>query len=49
MQYLPNLHSLGIHTVSYSNGANTRMSLEDVRLTPRIPFPSPKAVRCEKY
>ena len=45
VQYLPNLHSLGIHTVSagsYSSGANTRMSLDDVRLTPRIPFPSPR-------
>ncbi len=46
VQYLPNLHSLGIHTVSvssHSSGANPRMSLDDVRLTPRInPFPSPK-------
>lgn len=46
VQYLPNLHSLGIHTVStgsYSSGANPRMSLDDVRLTPRVmPFPSPK-------
>ena len=45
VQYLPNLHSLGIHTASagsYSSGANTRMSLDDVRLTPRIPFPSPR-------
>ena len=50
VQYLPNLHSLGIHTVSegqYSNGDSSdsrRMSLEDVRLTPRIPFPSPKGM-----
>ena len=47
VQYLPNLHSLGIHTMStgaYSSGANPRMSLDDVRLTPRaIPFPSPKS------
>lgn len=46
VQYLPNLHSLGIHTASagsYSRGTNPRMSLDDVRLTPRInPFPSPK-------
>ena len=53
VQYLPNLHSLGIHTVSegpYSNGANTRMSLEDVQLTPRMPFPSPKRIgRFEKH
>ena len=49
VQYLPNLHSLGIHTVpagGYSNGINTRTSLDDelddVRLTPRIPFPSLK-------
>ena len=51
VQYLPNLHSLGIHTVSegsYPDGASTRVSLEDVRLTPRIPFPSPKNVGTTK-
>jgi len=46
VQYLPNLHSLGIHTVPeglHSNGTSSRMLFEDVRLTPRIPFPSPRA------
>jgi hypothetical protein len=52
VEYLPNLHGLRIHTLSEgsnSNGADTRMmSLEDVRLTPRIAFPRPKGGGCEK-